>query len=125
VIGAAAIRAAITSVHPGGPSMITKDPVVISGAIFRDHRLSRCLAGELTDQTSPKSDAEPMTRPGPREACGAAGAAASAVTALVWAFLHSGPSHYEWTDAWLVLGALGLFLGGAVGAVVGDFRPRD
>jgi hypothetical protein len=44
------------------------------------------------------------------------------LAAVSWSNFRSGASHYELSDASLVLGALGLFLGGVVGMIVGDFR---
>ena len=52
----------------------------------------------------------------------AIGAVVGLLLGLVYAWVHSGPEHYEWTDAALVLGVAGVCFGGFAGLVVGVFR---
>lgn len=49
-------------------------------------------------------------------------AVAGMVLGVVYAWVHNGPDHEEWTDAALVLGLIGLCLGVFVGLVVGVLR---
>ena len=51
----------------------------------------------------------------------AIGAVLGLILGVVYAWVHNGPDHDEWTDAALVLGLAGLCVGAFVGLVLGVF----
>ena len=52
------------------------------------------------------------------------GAVLGPILGIGYAWVHSGPDHYEWSDAALVMGFAGLCVGAFVGLVVGVFRDE-
>ena len=50
------------------------------------------------------------------------GALAGALLGIGWAWTGSGPDHYEWLDAAVVMGILGAALGAGATALVMRFR---